>query len=296
MITGKAPNNIKPLFLQNGIFYTLALVIALGLKHHYSQAGSDDLVWILRPIAGLVEHISGIQFESEANTGFVSRGYGIIIAPSCAGINFLIMAFCMAVFSGIHGINHCRSKFLWLSASLACAYILTVVVNTLRIIAAIYSYNADIYFGWFTPARVHRLQGIVIYFFFLCLFYMIIIKMVHRTRQGSGRKKVTAPRYGCDKTNCFRWTCTGLIPLFWYGLVTLGVPLLTGAFQENMNRFKEHSEMVICTSVSVLAIIFLIQLVRQRIVRILVDHDFATKTPKHKNKFYQTVFLCVFGP
>ncbi len=297
MITGKAPNKIKSLFLQNGIFYILALVIALGLKHHYSLAGSDDLVWILRPIAGLVEHISGIQFESEANTGFVSRRYGIIIAPSCAGINFLIMAFCMAVVSSIHVIKHCGSKLLWLAASLVCAYILAVAVNTLRIIAAIYSYNADIYFGWFTPARVHRLEGIVIYFFFLCLFYMIIIKMVHRIRQVAGGKKIPAARYDCPKIDYLKWACTGLTPLFWYGLVTLGVPLFTGgAFQENVNRFREHSWTVICACFTVLAIIFLIRLVRHRIVRSMINLYFATKTPKHKDKYKRTILLGVLVP
>ena len=296
MMTVKAPNTIKPLFLQNGIFYILALVVALGLKHHYSQAGSDDLVWILRPIADLVAHISGIQFESEANTGFVNRGYGIIIAPSCAGINFLIMAFCMAVFSSIHVIKHCGSKLLWLAASLVCAYILAVAVNTLRIIAAIYSYNADIYFGWFTPARVHRLEGIVIYFFFLCLFYMIIIKRVHRIRQGEKKKKVPAARYDCPNIDYLKWACTGLTPLFWFGLVTLGVPLFTGAFQENVNRFREHSWTVICACFTVLAIIFLIRLVRHRIVRSMINLYFATKTPKHKDKYKRTILLGVLVP
>jgi hypothetical protein len=183
-----------------------------------------------------------------------------------------------------------------LSASLGCAYILAVAVNTLRILAAIYSYNADIYFGWFTPARVHRLEGIVIYFFFLCLFYMIIFKMVHRIRQGAGGKKVSAARYDCPKIDYLKWACTGLTPLFWYGLFTLGIPLFSGAFQENMNRFKEHSEMVISTSVIVLAIIFLVQLVRQRIVRSMINLYFATKTPKHKDKFKRTILLGVFVP
>jgi len=147
--------------MQNGIVYMVALFIALGLKYHYSRAGGDDLVWILSPTARLVEYISGIEFESEAHTGYVNREYRIIIAPSCAGINFLIMVFCMAVFSSIHLIKHSWSKIFWSAASLVCAYSLTVTVNSLRIIASIYSYNADIYFGWFTPARVHRLQGIV---------------------------------------------------------------------------------------------------------------------------------------
>ena len=258
----------------------MALFIALGLKYHYSRAGSDDLVWILGPTAGLIETVSRIQFDSEANTGFVSREYRIIIAPSCAGINFLIMVFCMAVFSGIHVIKHWGSKLLWLAASLVCAYILTIAVNTLRIIASIYSYGADIYFGWITPARVHRLEGIVIYFFFLCLFYMIIIKTAHRIRRGAGGIKITAVGYLCGQTDYFRWACTGLIPLGWYGLITLGVPLLTGAFQENGSRFKEHSWTVICASVAVLAVIFLFQLFRRRIVRITVNRGYTLFGPK----------------
>jgi exosortase K len=264
-------NKIKRLVFQNGIFYVLALFIAFGLKYHYSQAGSEDLVWILGPTACLVEQISGIQFESEANTGFVSRRYRIIIAPSCAGINFLIMVSCMAMFSGIHVIRHAGSKLLWLAASLVCAYILTVAVNTLRIIASIYFYKADIYFGWITPARVHRLEGVVIYFFFLCLFYMIINKTAHRIQQGTGGKKMAPVRYGCGQTDYLRWACAGLIPLFWYGLITLGVPLFSGAFQENVSRFKEHSWTVIYASFTVLAAIFLIHLVRQRIVRIIIE-------------------------
>ena len=262
-------NKIKRPVFQSGIFYILALFIAFGLKYHYSRAGSENLVWVLGPTACLVEHISGIQFESEANTGFVSRGYRIIIAPSCAGINFLIIVFCMAMFSGIHVIRRPGSKILWLATSLVGAYILTVAVNTLRIIASIHSYNADIHFGWFTPARVHRLEGIVIYFFFLCLFYMIIIKIVHRIRQGAGGKNITAARHGDGQTDYFRCACTCLIPLIWYGLITLGVPLFTGSFQENVSRFKEHSWMVICASLTILAIIFLIQLVHRRIGHII---------------------------
>jgi hypothetical protein len=68
--------------------------------------------------------------------------------------------------------------------------------------------------------------------------------------------------------------------LFWYGLITLGVPLFTGAFQENVNRFKEHCWTVICASFTVLAVIFLIQLVRQRIVRIIVNRGDPLHGPK----------------
>lgn len=170
----------RQLGLRKGIFNVFALLIALGLKYHYSRAGSKDLEWILGSTTCLVEHLSGIQFEDEANTGFINRRYRVIIAPSYAGINFLIIVFWMTIFCGIHVIRHFGSKPRWLTARLACAYSLTIAVNTLRIIASIYSFHGDIYFGWMTPARAHRLEGVVIYFFFLCLFYIIIKKASHR--------------------------------------------------------------------------------------------------------------------
>jgi exosortase K len=159
---------------DNGIILLLTLFVAVGLKHHYSEAGSEDLAWILRPTAGLVERISGIPFEEEAHMGFVNYSRRINIAPACAGVNFLIIAFCMAVFSGVHHIQHKRLKWLWFAGALVSAYGLTVFINAVRIIISIYSYDADIYSGWLTQPRMHRLEGVITYFFFLCLFYRII--------------------------------------------------------------------------------------------------------------------------
>jgi exosortase K len=132
----------KVFVLQNGIFIVLASFLAVGLKYHYSEAGSEDLVWILRPTASLVEWISGIPFEEEAHTGFVSYARRIVIAPACAGVNFLIIAFCMAAFSSLHRIQRQRVKWLWLTGSLVSAYGLTVFANAVRIMVSIYSYDA----------------------------------------------------------------------------------------------------------------------------------------------------------
>jgi hypothetical protein len=72
--------------LRNSRYYVLVFLTAWGLKYHYSRADSDGLAWVLAPTAGLVGLVSGIPFESEAHTGFVSQGYRVIIAPACAGI------------------------------------------------------------------------------------------------------------------------------------------------------------------------------------------------------------------
>jgi exosortase K len=101
----------KPFISQNGMFLFLTLVLAVSLKHHYSEAGSEDLAWILRPTAWLVEHIGKIRFEEEAHTGFVNYSRRIVIASACAGVNFLIIALCMAAFSGLHHLQRRRHLF-----------------------------------------------------------------------------------------------------------------------------------------------------------------------------------------
>jgi exosortase K len=261
-MTGK---ELKHHLLNNGLYYFLILLTAWGLKYHYSRAGSEELVWVLAPTAGLVELISGIPFEIEAHSGFISQGYRIVIAPACAGINFLIIAFCMATFSGLHAYERHRSKLFWLGSSLLSAYLLTIFVNMIRIIVSIYSYNAQIQLGWLTAPRIHRLEGIVIYFFFLSLFYMIINKVIYRLCSKAARKKPAVGQSDFVKTNNFDRVCTGLTPLFWYGLITLGVPLINGALQENATRFAEHSIMVLAASSAVLGAILLVRIILEAI-------------------------------
>lgn len=251
------PDQYKQLVLRNVIFYLLGLLIAFGLKYHYSRAGSDDLVWILRPTAGLVEHISGIHFEQETGTGFVSLARHIIIAPSCAGINFLIIAFCMTAFSFIHYIRHNRLKLLWLGISGVNAYLLTIAVNAIRIMISIHLYEADIYYGWITRERVHRIEGILVYFFFLYVSYLIIGKIMNHYTEGVAGKKRAAVN---EEKNYSQMVSKGLIPLFWYFGITLIVPLLNTAYRESGLRFLEHCRAIVSVCLVVFLFMLLIQL------------------------------------
>jgi hypothetical protein len=168
----------------------------------------------------------------------------------------------MAVFSGIHHIEHKPRKILWLATSAASAYILTIFVNGTRIIVSIYFYAADIYSEWVTPERVHRFEGTLIYFFFLCLFYTIIKKILnHCSRRGSGKGQAGLAM-ASTQWKYFRWSHAGSIPLLWYGLVTIIVPLANGAYRDNGARFAEHSWTIISGCFIVIAAIFLFQIVR----------------------------------
>lgn len=260
-------NRILQYISKNGIFYVLALLIAIGLKYHYSRASSEDLDWILRPTAGIVEQMTGLHFEKEEGTGYINKEHYIIIAPSCAGVNFLIMAFCMTLFSFICCFNAPKIKLLWLCGSLVSAYLLALVVNAVRIIVAMSLYQADIYSGWLTEDRLHHLEGIVVYFFFLCAYYVILRKLIYRMVALPQRGVQISPLPWSklpDKHRHFIYA--GLIPFFWYILLTLFVPLINRAYQGNVPRFLEHWGFVLTGCMAVLLFIVLIQLGWDRIM------------------------------
>jgi exosortase K len=143
------------------------------LKHHYSIASADQLRWILAPTARLVAWFTPARPVFEAGVGYVDFTHGIIIAPACAGINFMIMAFGLAACLAIRHTGLPTHQWLWLTFAAALSFGGTLAVNTLRIIVSMSLYAAPIYGGILTVERLHRLAGVVIYFGALWLFYRL---------------------------------------------------------------------------------------------------------------------------
>jgi exosortase K len=233
---------------QTVLFCLIALAAAWGVKRHYSLAAPQDLLWILAPTAGLVETVTGHPFYFDPDVGYINPDLGIIIAPACAGVNFLIALFCLGFFSGIFGFSGMTARCLWLPASAAFALSAAVVVNALRIWISIFLITADIHWGWLSPDRVHRMAGIVIYFFFLCLFYPIIQKgivwMKHREPAPSSLDK--SPE--SSRNGRRAWAAPGIWPLICYWGISIGVPGLNAAYQKDPWIFTEHSLTVAAVS------------------------------------------------
>ena len=227
--------------LWNGAYLLPALGLAVMIKYHYSRAGSEDLRWILRPTAQAVELFSGIRFVEELHAGFISRSHRILIAPACAGVNFLIIAFGVAILSGLRHIRHTALRMAWVAAALAGAYVLTVFVNAVRITASIYSYEERLFSSWLDPARLHLLEGVLIYTFFLSLFYRII---------EAGLSTAFAAATSEGKQNTVP-AMTAALPLFCYLTVTLLIPLFNGAARVDARRFLEHGAIVLAASCAV---------------------------------------------
>ena len=85
--------------IRRAVPYCIVIALAVALKRYYSLAEAGSLAWILAPTARCVELVTGIPFTFEQGTGFVNIEHRAVIAPACAGINFLIIVFCMVSFS-----------------------------------------------------------------------------------------------------------------------------------------------------------------------------------------------------
>ena len=232
----------------------LAVLVMLLLKCHYSMATATQLDWILRPTAILVSWFTSADLVPEIGVGHVDFVKGIIVAPGCAGVNFMIIAFGLTAFYGLHHIRRLPSQLAWLPLALAAAYGLTLMVNTMRIALSMTLYDANIYTAWLTAARVHRLTGVGLYFSALWLYFLglrrvVTIYCLHFARQ-KHHKHMHASGW---------WVWSS------YLLVALAVPLANLAWQKGPAAFGEHCVTVLIACVTFWALI----VVMSRLLKIL---------------------------
>jgi exosortase K len=188
--------------------YLSALVVMWTLKRYYSTAGAEALRWILQPVAGLVAGLGGSDYAWEAGIGYVRSDYRFTIAPACAGINFMLMVYGLTVAAFLHRCRSCTGRMIFPADALAGAYVLTLLVNTLRILLSVRLYELEAAWGWLTPGRLHRLAGVAVYFSALGLYYAVLKRIMawesDRFRLGPG--------------------ASALVPLGWYIAGAVAVP------------------------------------------------------------------------
>jgi exosortase K len=202
-----------------------ALLAAYGLKLAYSRASAEDLAWILLPTARAVGWLRGETLSFSPVAGWAGPGY--VIAPACAGVNFMILVLTVSVLGFSHRLHSRPGRLAWWLASLGGAYAFTLAVNTLRIVAAVELYRLGPVAG-LDPGQVHRLLGTVLYLSALLGLYTGLDRVFSGRRLGAG---------------------VGVLVVGLYLGMTLGVPLLNG---HPGGRFAEHAMMV-----SLIAMLFL---------------------------------------
>jgi len=157
-----------------------AVLIAFGMKRHYTTARADDLRWILSPTAQLVGAMTGTTFTWQPREGYFSRDRLFLIEKSCAGINFMVAAFGMLMLALLHRVGCGRSAARVLGVSLLASYSAVMLVNAVRIAIAMWLAAHPAALSTFSAADVHRFEGIAVYFGGLVLLYEIAQRLDRR--------------------------------------------------------------------------------------------------------------------
>ena len=224
---------------QNRILLMAATVITLVMCYFCRTSDSDALTWMLTPTAWWVSILGGIPFEYLPHQGYVNHLWQFVIAPSCAGCRFMLITFLMLVFS--FGKNESargpEKQWAWFGFSLVFAYVSTILVNGIRIVASIYLpvvlERKQLMVGWLTPDRLHTLIGTVTYFISLCVIYLLALSI-------------------CQRHTIQHRNLT--VPAFWYLLVVLALPFVKRVYHHDLAGFGTYAAVIggVCGSVCVI--------------------------------------------
>jgi exosortase K len=173
------------LSIQKNIrYYIAALSIFIGIKLYCSNAGSDGLLFLLKPTDKIVGLLTGERSVYLAGEGFYFNRLNILIEGSCSGFNFWILCFLMLVFLSLRFLTRSLHKTAAIPVFLFLSYIFTIVVNASRIFVSIIVQRQA---NNFMPARphliLHDVTGIVINLVFLVVIYHIIEKYLTAKQQ-----------------------------------------------------------------------------------------------------------------
>jgi exosortase K len=203
--------------------WVVVLLCAILLKLYYSNATANQLRWILAPTAVLVELVSGITFEFESYAGYLSNDRSFLIAPSCAGVNFLIAAFFMLSARKLLKAKLQDNIWGFIPAAALSAYLVTLIANTIRIVIALQLRQLPEN-SWLNPQELHRVEGIFVYSGFLLLLFVVSEKMSAGKTSGLLRQS--------------------FFPLLVYYAITLGLPMANGGYHQGADFWK-HSIFVL---------------------------------------------------
>lgn len=233
----------KPSFFH----YLIAFLLILGVKFWYSQAAYNDLEWILSPTAWWVGFLSGIPFEKAEHIGYINHSLRFIIAPSCSGVRFMLIAYAVLVFPFLHRNKTVWTRWGWMIFSMGTAYLYTIMINGWRIILSIYlpsllvqNWGMSLSHGWFTPEKLHTLIGTTVYFSALLLLYRGTEIMFRKAGSSLYMESEIVPAHSSAPA-FLRILLHYMPPVLCYFIIVLGIPFLCRIFRNRWDNFMEYT-------------------------------------------------------
>lgn len=229
-----------------GVFYLTGAALILWLKYRYGHGSCEELLWLLAPAAAWSGFLGGFSFFYEPGVGYISHSVRLVIAPSCSGVQFMLIAFGMLLFTFVHRMETRKRAAGWMVISLAGAYGYTILVNGIRIVLAVrvpaWLLSAGLFTGQLSSERLHTVIGAAVYFSGLLLLY----QAADRLLEGPG----------VWKERLLPGSFPYVIPAFWYLFIVLGVPFLNQALQKDPRGYLEFAAVTAGVCFGILTILY----------------------------------------
>lgn len=165
---------------KNIPYYLIAIGLFVLLKFWIGTFDNDQLQFLLRPTDMIFGLLTGSHSVYSSESGFFYEKFNILIDKSCSGYNFLLLCFIMLYFQIIKYEKQLKYKFLLLFVSLFIAYILTLLINSSRIIISVFIQNGKFDLFNFEPHIIHESIGVLTYLIFLVITYFLTNKILEK--------------------------------------------------------------------------------------------------------------------
>ncbi|WP_349671889.1 exosortase K [Lacrimispora sp.] len=223
--------------------YLIGLFVILGIKYGYSRAGFGELDFILAPTARWVTFLSGINFNRQVDVGYINHSIRFIIAPSCSGVQFMLITFSALFFPLVHRMNSVKKGVCWFAGSFLSSFPFTVFVNGIRIVLSIYIpvyFNKwNIYANWLTAQRLHTIIGTVVYVTALLALYHLAGLV------SSSTVKISSDVHGIFPSKVVSKIVNRIVPpILCYFFIVLIIPLIHNARQNDLEKFLEYASLI----------------------------------------------------
>jgi len=161
-------------FFRHLPYYVGIGLLFLLMKYLYSLSHNDHLWFLLSPVNTCIEVTTGSQGIYVASKGFMHEQLSIVIDKSCSGFNFWLLAFSLPSLSTLHFYQTHWQKLGACLTLAAIGYLVTVFVNTSRILIALLTLKHKEMHSILRAAWMHEAQGAFVYLLFLVLLYRCI--------------------------------------------------------------------------------------------------------------------------
>lgn len=165
MRTSSALSNLIPM---------LTIALCIGAKWWHMSSSNTDLLFLLGPLNFILSLFTNSIGFFDPEVGFYHKSLSIAIDKSCAGFNFLIIAF-GSLFSIIHKPkNSVKKNLSGIAPSLVIAYLVTLSANSSRVLISIKTHHLADELPWISSGWFHEATGSFVFIAaLLCICFFI---------------------------------------------------------------------------------------------------------------------------